>query len=214
MLIVRAIDRSLELKDEYERAKVAQEKASEISTNNFNKRRGINSEIRTFKEQKSEAERFAALRLEHEAAIVRHLLWKIYHAERSISEAQAARAEIEESIGAAKQDIQQREESVRQARKEYASLDKTYKRQEKKVKQAEKSLEAKVRHCTSTSSVREADSSVSAPCGGRDRYGNTTSAEEAHETAKCHRKCGTRSIRQDESSRLSQVRARADPEDE
>ena len=43
---------------------MAQDKATEISTHNFNKRRGINMEIKQFKEQKNEAERFAALRKE------------------------------------------------------------------------------------------------------------------------------------------------------
>lgn len=34
------------------------EKATENSTHNFNKRRGINSEIKQFKEQKAEAQKF------------------------------------------------------------------------------------------------------------------------------------------------------------
>lgn len=55
---------SLEHKEEYEKAKAAQERAIENSTFNFNKRRGINSELKQFREQKSEADKFEKLQRE------------------------------------------------------------------------------------------------------------------------------------------------------
>jgi structural maintenance of chromosome 1 len=48
----------LELKAEYERLKALQERATENSTFNFNKKRGITAEAKQIKEQKEEAERF------------------------------------------------------------------------------------------------------------------------------------------------------------
>lgn len=59
--LIEQISGSLELAPDYERAKEAQERATENATFNFTKRRGITGEIRQYKEQKSEAERFEGL---------------------------------------------------------------------------------------------------------------------------------------------------------
>jgi structural maintenance of chromosome 1 len=58
---VDRISGSADLKDEYNQAKNSMDKAVESSTFNYNKRRGINSELKQFKEQKSEAERYEKL---------------------------------------------------------------------------------------------------------------------------------------------------------
>jgi chromosome segregation ATPase len=67
--LIEQISGSLELEKEYESAKLAQERATENATTNFTKRRGITGEIKQYKEQKSEADRFEALVQER----VRHL---------------------------------------------------------------------------------------------------------------------------------------------
>ena len=59
--LIEQISGSLELAPEYERAKEAQERATENATFNFTKRRGIAGEIKQYREQKSEADRFDAL---------------------------------------------------------------------------------------------------------------------------------------------------------
>lgn len=59
--LIDQISGSLELAAEYEKAKEEQEKATEAATHNFTKRRGIAGEIKQYKEQKGEAERFEAL---------------------------------------------------------------------------------------------------------------------------------------------------------
>jgi structural maintenance of chromosome 1 len=60
--LIDQISGSLELKSEYDRLKLAAEKAQEVLTGQYGKRKGINSEIKTFKEQKSEAEKFSRLK--------------------------------------------------------------------------------------------------------------------------------------------------------
>ena len=62
--MIDQISGSLELAPEYDRAKEAQERATENATHNFTKRRGIAGEIKQYKEQKSEAERFENLQKE------------------------------------------------------------------------------------------------------------------------------------------------------
>lgn len=59
--LVDQISGSLELAGEYEQAKAAQERATENATFNFTKRRGIAGEIKQYKEQKGEAERFESM---------------------------------------------------------------------------------------------------------------------------------------------------------
>jgi structural maintenance of chromosome 1 len=46
------------LKAEYERLKAEQEQATENSTFNFNKKKGISAEMKQYKEQKEEAMRY------------------------------------------------------------------------------------------------------------------------------------------------------------
>jgi len=59
--LIEQISGSLELAVEYERAKEEQDRATENATHNFTKRRAIAGEIKQYKEQKGEAERFEAL---------------------------------------------------------------------------------------------------------------------------------------------------------
>lgn len=59
--LIEQISGSLELAPEYEKAKEAQERATENATFNFTKRRGITGEIRQYKEQKNEVDRYEKL---------------------------------------------------------------------------------------------------------------------------------------------------------
>lgn len=59
--LIEQISGSLELASEYDAALAAQERATENATFNFTKRRGIAGEIKQYKEQKGEVERFEAL---------------------------------------------------------------------------------------------------------------------------------------------------------
>ena len=59
--LIAHISGSLELKGEYDKCREAMEKATERATENFGKRRGIAGEIKTYKEQKGEAEKFEGL---------------------------------------------------------------------------------------------------------------------------------------------------------
>lgn len=71
--LIEQISGSLELAPDYEKAKEAQERATENATFNFTKRRGIAGEIRQYKEQKGEAERFEGLCQERVSGFARTL---------------------------------------------------------------------------------------------------------------------------------------------
>ena len=59
-----------------------------LDNQNFalNKRRGINSEIKQYTDQKNEADSYARKADERDQAIVTHILWKLYHFQRVIEE--------------------------------------------------------------------------------------------------------------------------------
>jgi structural maintenance of chromosome 1 len=59
--LIEQISGSLELAADYDEALKSQERATENATFNYTKRRGINGEIKQFKEQKVEAQRFESL---------------------------------------------------------------------------------------------------------------------------------------------------------
>ena len=59
--LIEQISGSLELAPDYEKAKGAQERATENATFNFTRRRGITGEIRQYKEQKNEVDRYERL---------------------------------------------------------------------------------------------------------------------------------------------------------
>lgn len=59
--LIEQISGSLELAQEYEKAREEQDRATENATNNFTKRRNIQGEIKQYKEQKGEADRFEEL---------------------------------------------------------------------------------------------------------------------------------------------------------
>ncbi|KAG8989876.1 Structural maintenance of chromosomes protein 1, partial [Tulasnella sp. 427] len=82
--LIEQISGSLELAEEYEEAKAAQDRATENATFHFAKRRGIAGEIKQFREQKTEAERFENLVAEKDNLIIHRLLWKLYHIEEAI----------------------------------------------------------------------------------------------------------------------------------
>lgn len=53
--------RSLDYKEEYDQAAAELSKATEISMNQHNRRKGVNGEIKQYKEMKKEADRYRAL---------------------------------------------------------------------------------------------------------------------------------------------------------
>ncbi|KAI0078626.1 cohesin complex subunit psm1 [Panus rudis PR-1116 ss-1] len=141
--LIDQISGSLELAGEYERAKEAQERATENATFNFTKRRGIAGEIKQYKEQKGEAERFEALCQERDELILHRILFKLYH----IQEALATHAQDIKShnraLAGLRQEQQEREAELDTARAEQARARTDVMQKEKRIKRAEKALEAK-----------------------------------------------------------------------
>ena len=163
--LIEQISGSLELSPEYERAKAAQDRATENATFNFTKRRGIAGEIKQFKEQKSEAERFEKLcaervwllvsllsmdrtlnlsQLTQDDLIMQRLLWKLFHIEEKIEDnTRAIKTQNKELVGL-REDQKEHDERLAKAREAQAKARSEVSKRERRIKKQEKALEAKV----------------------------------------------------------------------
>ncbi|KAG1847796.1 P-loop containing nucleoside triphosphate hydrolase protein [Suillus tomentosus] len=141
--LIEQISGSLELAQEYEKAKEAQERATENATFNFTKRRGIAGEIKQYKEQKGEAERFESLCDQKDDLILKRILYKLFHIEEAL-EANARDIQTKsKALAGLRAEHEEHEKALENVRAEQARARTAVVREEKKVKKAEKALEAK-----------------------------------------------------------------------
>ncbi|KAF5325799.1 hypothetical protein D9611_000600 [Ephemerocybe angulata] len=141
--LIEQISGSLELAGEYEKAKEEQEKATENATFNFTKRRGIAGEIKQYKEQKTEAERFEGLCQERDELILQRILLKLYHIEEAIeNNSHAINRKNKELVGL-RQEQAAHDEALNAARTEQAKARSGVMQKEKQIKKAEKAIDAK-----------------------------------------------------------------------
>lgn len=102
--LIDQISGSLDLADEYNNAKAQQEKVTERATLNYSKKRGITSEVRHYREQREEVDRWEALKEEREELIVQHTLWRLFHINEELEVCQAKISEAEDRMKGLKRD--------------------------------------------------------------------------------------------------------------
>lgn len=141
--LIEQISGSLEYKAEYERLKEAQEEALEHQNYNLNRRRGINSEIKQYQEQKREADSYAKKADQRDQAIVTHILWKLYHFQRVIEESGAEILRHQEELKEHRRGIEKYEHSLDEAKKEQAKVGRDVGKAERTIKTKEKEIEEK-----------------------------------------------------------------------
>ncbi|EIW51887.1 cohesin complex subunit psm1 [Trametes versicolor FP-101664 SS1] len=141
--LIDQISGSLELAPDYEKAREALERATENATFNFTKRRGIAGEIKQYKEQKGEAERFEALCQERDELVLRRILFKLYHIQHSLEEHARAIKEQNQTLAGLRAEQRKHEKALEDARAEQARARSNVMQKEKRIKKAEKALETK-----------------------------------------------------------------------
>ncbi|KAM6496344.1 condensin complex subunit SMC1 [Amanita muscaria] len=141
--LIEQISGSLELAGEYEKAKQEQEKATENATFNFTKRRGIAGEIKQYKEQKGEAERFEAFCEEKDDLILRRVLFRLFHIEEAIENNARTIVSKNKELAELRKEQKEHEKALEAARAEQAKAKTSVLQAEKGLKKAEKSLENK-----------------------------------------------------------------------
>ncbi|KAF5373789.1 hypothetical protein D9758_000684 [Tetrapyrgos nigripes] len=141
--LIEQISGSLELAGEYEKAKEDQDRATENATFNFTKRRGIAGEIKQYKEQKGEAERFEALAQEKDARVLHRHLFKLYHIEESIEQNANEIRSQNKALAGLREEQRIHDEALEEVRAEQAKARSSVIQMEKKIKKAEKALDNK-----------------------------------------------------------------------
>lgn len=141
--LIEQISGSLEYKAEYERLKQALDEALDNQNFNFHRRRGINSEIKQYQEQKNEADNYAKKAHERDQAIVTHILWKLYHFQRVIEESGAEMQKHQEELKEHRRSIKKYEDTLKEAQKEQSRVSREVSRVERSIKKKEKEIEAK-----------------------------------------------------------------------
>jgi structural maintenance of chromosome 1 len=139
--LIEQISGSLEYKAEYERLQQEAEQAADNQTYNLHRRRGINSEIKQYQEQKKEAEAFQAKADERDNAIVTHILWKLYHFQRVIEESTASIQEHQENLKEFRRGVAKYEASLEEARTSQGKTSRDVAKVERNIKRKEKDIE-------------------------------------------------------------------------
>ncbi|KAF4582922.1 cohesin complex subunit (Psm1) [Ophiocordyceps camponoti-floridani] len=139
--LIEQISGSLEYKVEYERLQVDAEQALENQNFQLHRRRGINSEIKQYREQKKEADNFQKKTEERDRSIVAHCLWKLYHFQKSMDESSAAIQAHQEDLKELRRNAETFELRLEVARREQVSTGRLVARAEKQTKLVKKSIE-------------------------------------------------------------------------
>lgn len=139
--LIEQISGSLEYKAEYERLQAEVEQAAENQNFQLHRRRGINSEIKQYQEQKKEADNFQKKTEERDEAVITHILWKLYHFQRVMDESSAQIQEHQENLKEFRRNVEAFEKKLEAARKEQATVGREVNKIEKSIKAKEKSIE-------------------------------------------------------------------------
>jgi structural maintenance of chromosome 1 len=141
--LIEQISGSLEYKAEYERLQEEAEQAAENQNYNLHRRRGINSEIKQYQEQKKEAEAWQAKADQRDDAIVTHILWKLYHFQRVMEESTASIQEHQENLKEYRRGVEKYDKALEEARQAQSRASKDVAKVEKSIKKQEKEIEHK-----------------------------------------------------------------------
>ncbi|KAJ3016082.1 Structural maintenance of chromosomes protein 1 [Thoreauomyces humboldtii] len=139
--LIEQISGSLELKPEYERLKALQDQATENSAHTFNKKRGINAEMKQFKEQKDEADRFAKLQKQKTKQTQTYLLWKLYHLDQQIVQLQEELEQEKDSNLEEERAFLDLEARLKEAKKQQARANKELMRAQKRLSDKTKDID-------------------------------------------------------------------------
>ena len=141
--LIEQISGSLEYKAEYERLEAEADEAMENQNNHLHKRRGINSEIKQYQEQKKEADNFQAKADERDQAIVRHILWKLYHFQKVIDESSQEIARHQEELKEFRRGVKKYETALQTASIDAAQTQKQVSKVERAIKTKDRDIEEK-----------------------------------------------------------------------
>lgn len=141
--LVEQISGSLEFKNEYEMLEEEAEKAAEEQASKLNQRRTIGGEIKRFSEQKKEYDDYNKKSDERDDAIVTHVMWKLYHFQRTIEESGEEIERLQDELKEYRRGVETFETRLDAARTAQTTAGREVASQERRIKKAEKEAVAK-----------------------------------------------------------------------
>lgn len=144
---VERISGSLEKKADYDRLKAESEAATEDNAKHLHERRGINGELKTYQEQKAEADEYELKLAERDEAVVTKTLWKLFLYQQVMDKASNKIATHQEELKEHKRSVEkyhQKHEQERQAeakiKREVSKTDRNMKEKEREIEDASNEL--------------------------------------------------------------------------
>lgn len=144
---VERISGSLEQKPDYDRLKAESDDATEDNAKHLHERRGINGELKTYQEQKAEADEYQTKLSERDEAVVTKTLWKLFLCQQVMEKARNKIASHQEELKEHKRSVakyHQKHEAERQAeakiKRDVAKTDRSIKAKEKEIEDASNEL--------------------------------------------------------------------------
>ncbi|KDQ52106.1 hypothetical protein JAAARDRAFT_210702 [Jaapia argillacea MUCL 33604] len=141
--LIEQISGSLELKPLYESHLASLNSATERANENFGKRRGVNGEIRVFREQKKEVEEFEGVVAKRDELTLRRHLHTLFHIEDSLDTATHTIRTLATSLPPLLSTLKEKEETLEEKRREEARVRGVFVKKERGVKKSERALEGK-----------------------------------------------------------------------
>ncbi|KAL1898951.1 Structural maintenance of chromosomes protein 1 [Ceratocystis pirilliformis] len=140
--LIEQISGSLDYKAEYERLEAEADVAAENANHQLQRRRGINSEIKQYQEQKKEAENFQRKTDERDDAIVTRTLWKLYHIQTTMDESTTKIRNHQEDLKEHRRNVESFERKLEEARKDQSSTSREIGKIERAIRLKERDMES------------------------------------------------------------------------
>ncbi|CDZ96284.1 cohesin complex subunit psm1 [Phaffia rhodozyma] len=139
--LIEQISGSLELAPAYEKAKLALDKATALSTENFHNKREIAKEFKAYKEHKVEATKLTKLRQQKEEVMIQHILWRLYHIQQGIDDASGNIVAKNQELDRLRANQSTKEKEILDARREQTRLKNQIGDEERNIKRREKNID-------------------------------------------------------------------------
>ncbi|KAJ4374034.1 Structural maintenance of chromosomes protein 1 [Neocucurbitaria cava] len=138
---VERISGSLEKKADYDRLKAESEAATEDNAKHLHERRGINGELKTYQEQKAEADEYQKKLAERDEAVVTKTLWKLFLYQQVMEKARNKIASHQEELKEHKRSVDKYHQKHEQERQAEAKIKRDVSKTDRNVKAKEKEIE-------------------------------------------------------------------------
>ena len=138
---VERISGSLEMKADYDRLKAESEAATEDNAKHLHERRGINGELKTYQEQKAEADEYERKLAERDEAVVTKTLWKLFLYQQTMEKARDKIASHQEELKEHKRSVEKYHNKHEQERQAEAKVKRDVSKTDRSIKDKEKEIE-------------------------------------------------------------------------